>query len=60
MLDEEDTETNDIGSKVIYIYMNNEACKCMLINMQAKLSLTDLQLIISEMCKICLQLEIIP
>ena len=32
----------------------------MLINMRAKLSRPDLQLIINEMCKICIQHEIIP
>ena len=50
---------HSLNKKVIHIYTDNEACKYMLINMRAKLSRPDLQIIINEICKICIQHEMI-
>ena len=49
-----------LTGKVIHIFTDNEACKYMLINMRAKLSRPDLQVIINELCKIFIEYEIIP
>ena len=54
------TLRHSLNKKVVHIYTDNEACKYMLINMRAKLSRPDLQLIINEICKICIHHEIIP
>ena len=43
---------HSLNEKVVYIHTDSEACKCMLINMRAKLSRPDLQLIINETGKI--------
>ena len=51
---------HSLNNKVVHIYTDNEACKCVLISMRAKLSRPDLQLIINWICKICIQHEIIP
>ena len=51
---------HSLNKKVVHIYTDNEACKYMLIKMRAKLKRPDLQLIINETCKICIQFEIIP
>ena len=51
---------HSLNKKVVHIYMDNESCKYMLINVRAKLSRPDLQLIINEIRKICMQHGIIP
>ena len=51
---------HSLTKKVVHVYTDNEACKYMLINMRAKLTRPDLQIIINEICKICIQYEIIP
>ena len=51
---------HSLNEKVVYIYTDSKACKYMLINMRSKLSRPDLQLIINEMRKTCLQHEMIP
>ena len=48
---------HSLNKKLLHIYTDNEACKYMLINLRAKLSRTDLQIIINEICKICIQHE---
>ena len=50
---------HSLNKKVVHVYTDNEACKYMLINMRAKLSRPDLQLIINEICKLCIQYEVI-
>ena len=45
--------------KVVHMYTDNEACKYMLIKMRAKLTRPDLQIIINEICKLCIRYEII-
>ena len=49
-----------LKQKVVHIFTDNEACKYMLISMRAKLNRPDLQILINEICKICIQYEIIP
>ena len=51
---------HSLNKKVVHFYTDNEACKYMVINVRAKLSRPDLELIINEMCKICIQHEIFP
>ena len=51
---------HSIKQKVVHIYTDNEACKYMLISMRAKLNRPDLQIIINEICKLCIRFEIIP
>ena len=51
---------HSLNEKVVHIYTDNKACKYMLINVRAKLSRPNLQVIINEMRKICTQHEIIP
>ena len=49
-----------LSKKVTHIFTDNEACKYMLINMRSKLSRPDLQCIINEICKLCIEFAIIP
>ena len=51
---------HSLNEKVVHVYTDNEACKCSLVNMRAKLSRPDLHLNINEMCKICMHHEINP
>ena len=53
------TLRSSLRHKVLHIFTDNEACKFMLINMRSKLSRPDLQLIINEICKICIEFNII-
>ena len=44
--------------ETVHMYTDNEACKYKITNMQSKLARPDLQLIINETCKICIEFEI--
>ena len=51
---------NECKNKVLHVYTDNEGCKYMLINMRCDLRRPDLQAIINEICKICIEYAIIP
>ena len=49
-----------LSHKTVHIYTDNEACKYMLINMRCNLQRPDLQCIINEFCKLCIEQAIVP